>query len=29
MKQVGTRDGLLKKQEELFVQERKINEELK
>jgi hypothetical protein len=29
MKQVGARDGLLKKQEKLFVQERKISEELK
>jgi hypothetical protein len=29
MKQVSVRDGLLEKQEELFVQERKSNEELK
>jgi hypothetical protein len=29
MKQVGARDGLLEQQEELLVQERKSNEELK
>jgi hypothetical protein len=29
MKQVGARDELLEQQEELFVQEREINKELK